>query len=265
MAVRFKGAAFLAAMHDQFPTYAMTVFDGVDNPALAVLWGTFGRNKEPMRHFLNHNTHQKHMLVLYFMNGVCQRKGNCARGEIFPNWSVAKWNHELERNKPAQALVDRISKRVDRIGSFIDKRANLKTVPVLCVCLEDNFTTRAYKTLSRMIKQAGWDYKITRNPVGSAKTTLPRDGLELHGKNPQFPAAKRPTFISLDGVFGMSYAEQQAWLNKNVQKHRASFLWEAENQGLPPGGSAIAPPPWQRTPIVTNLQIDAWNDIFTRA
>lgn len=265
----WQGVAYLAAQHKEFPyRRALRVFDGVQRPAIAVLYRTFGDSKKTLKHFIEQNNDRHHLIQFYLLNGVCQRKGNCKRGELKKRWSHTRWNKRLERGgfllkRSFQARVRDLKELCQRISS---PNTHIK----LCVCLEDNYTTAAAR---RAIGWASaiWPCPLIRNPVGhnSSQSNAGAGAIEKHGKNPNFNFHNK--FIwNMDGTdidFAhrsptvqpfMGETEIMNHLNRYNGKAEACYLWSGLHQGLT-GDSGGAPPPRQRIPSVPMLDVHAMN------
>lgn len=255
-AARYRGLSAFAAMSQKFPCDRfLETMRGVDNPAMSVLWGTFGNSGQCMARFMEENRDRPHLLQIHLSNQVCVRKQNCGSGELFRQVKVKRYNKMLEGNDAA--MIHAVSTRVHQIRAWVNGNKNHNTRVMLTTGLEDNYSTRGYRNLVKMIENSGWPYDLARNPVlESTQTSSPpyqhrsAKFIELHGIHPPFPRTRR-CVANLDGVSvqtgdkaGYSDVISPRQAKRFLRDHDgcvAALLWYAPLQGYEKGGDFIPP------------------------
>ncbi|MBD2341795.1 hypothetical protein H6G64_33210 [Calothrix sp. FACHB-156] len=261
-------------MNQNFPCEQwFKAMEGVQKPAMAVLWGTFGRDKSCANRFMNQNRNQPHLLEIHFSNQTClQNLGNperkCQRGELTQGLNVDQFNQDLINNNPD--LIEKIKTRVQRIKAWVDSAKNSNTQIVLSTGLEDNYKDGAYGKMVELIREAGWSYPIARNPEqNSYQNFKDANYLELHpGKTrlnqyPEWnngnrkPAKPGACIVNLDGVSApdeVSVEQAKGFIQRH-QDCYAVFLWNKDSQGLGSGK-----PPMERDFSLSNDHVSKLND-----
>lgn len=266
----YVGLSAFAAMHPDFPcnTYVDTLVN-VHKPAMAVLWGTFGSNKNCMRSFLSSKQYEPHLLQIHLTNQTCyehEKQGDpnrrCARGELRQGINEFTFNHLLETRD--QDLKNRIMQRVRNIITFVRENANANTRVVLSTGLEDRYTDNAYAIITSYIREAGWFGLTVRNPKGTSYRYFDHSNfLELHNvgvnwaNSGHMKAAKPGNCIAnLDGqsaFHDVDFNTTKAYIGNNSDCY-AVFLWNKDLQG---GGNTSGLKPRQRT-----FSLNFWTQIF---
>lgn len=266
----YVGLSAFAAMNSKFPcsTYLDTLVN-VRKPAMAVLWGTFGSDKNCMRSFLNLKRYESHLLQIHLTNQTCyehEKQGDasrrCARGELRQGINEFTFNHLLETRD--QDLKNRIIQRVRNIIAFVRDNANANTRVVLSTGLEDRYTDNAYAVMTSYIREAGWFGLTVRNPKGTHyKNFAHSNYLELHNVNVNWSnnghgkVAKPGNCIAnLDGqsaFHDVNFQTTKAYINNHADCY-AVFLWNKDLQG---GGNTSGLKPRQRT-----FWLDFWPQVM---
>ena len=107
----------LSAFSDTQCNKALSVFDGVKTPSLAILWGTFGSSTACLRRYLAAHSNVPRVLEIHITNNTCLRKKICKRGEIHQNISWREYNQLLEKNDPE--TISRLRKRIYKIAKTL--------------------------------------------------------------------------------------------------------------------------------------------------
>ena len=265
----FIGCSFLALLHKNFPTkQAMKCFEGIGQPAITFLWGTFGTKKSNLKPFFEMNKDKPHLVQVYLTNGVCIRKRNCKRGEVCRKDTSSKWNRKLRKKNLILKL--KLKARVRSVKKTLEKHGNENSRFVLVPQLEDNLTNGAAREFIKIIREV-WPYEVVRNPVGNNpyKHLSGADALELHHINA--PLGGTILYASNDGE-DIHFNHRDATLlpsinSKSVRGYlsrakssgvRGIFLWAGLWQGLR-GDSGGAPPPRRRNCEVPSLDTQAIN------
>jgi hypothetical protein len=245
------GVAYFALLSPQFPCAdALKIFDEGAEPALAILWGTFGTDTSCLRKWFETASEKPHTLEIHLLNGPCIRNKRCEDSEIGAGLSPKELNRLLE--KEDEKLVNTIVNRIKEISTAVKRFARPGDELLLSTGLEDNYSPSAYQVILRLVKE-NWPYKVVRNPVGNLrdKSYAGADYLELHGANPSFAPDDR-CIANLDGTDisfphrpgippkPISWKETKAYVDRYSGQCRLTFLWAGAWQGLL-GGSFKAP------------------------
>lgn len=267
------GVSYLAAMHDKFPAQiALQAFPDIDNPTVAVLWGTFGKNKAFIKDFMT--KFPKGTVQIYLSNEVARRK-TMYKGELFRKVGVQGYNNKLVQMTPLTKL--RIHRRIFAIKSLLEKHKKQHTL-ILSLGLEDQFTNAATGKLLQCVKEV-WPYKTSRNPMGD---TFPKldygpyflDYGELHGLSPNLPQNRFGVYcndgdsIDLPDSNWQLSKIQPSDLSREIKRRRQfggfGLAWWGEAQGLA-GDSGSAVEPRKRNISISSSHISVVKNILKDA
>lgn len=214
------GMSYFAIQHPRFPCReALRVFRGVEHPALAILWGTFGEDNDCLRAWFRQSRNKPHTLEIHLTNEACVRNRRCREGEI---------------SGTRRELV----KRVRSILKVLLPVKNERTRLLLSTGLEDNFSRREFRRRLKIIRSV-WPYEIVRNPL-YGEYFSGADLLERHGL---YVPIARPCVFNFDGHNvgngnghgryrpRVTRSEVRAILSR-ARRCDLAFLWEANSQGL---------------------------------
>lgn len=257
----FCGISAYACMHQDFPTKAfLRQFpEGMKNPCVSVLCGTFGRNRRTLDAFLSKFVGRRTLIQFHISNGPSRRSGRLGKGSFAAGLSVSEFNRVWEAGGNRK-LLRQLDRFIDRILPFP------ASMVLVCPELEDNMTDLAWQQFAQAVRDR-CSLKIVRNPCMGGRSLDGADFKEVHGLR---PAAKKE-LANLDGVsinFGdgekqylewCSPAEAGRWLQRCAGK--AAFLWSANQQGL---GTGKKPPPphKEREFVVTEKAISGMRAIL---
>jgi hypothetical protein len=247
----FTGVAYIAAMHRKFPLQALDVFIGVKRPAMAVLWGLFGRNRKPMKEFMKRSADRPHMLEIYLLNRWGDSIGPADRN---------KMSDLLEARDPR--IIKQIRRRITSVTRFIQKHKNDNTHPVLGYDLESKLSKKAVKVIAEEVDRI-WPYDTCHIPADTHETrhgTLRRaDYMEFHNRRFNYAEnqigsldGQEIRFEHRNGGYGddsISEDEAHYWMISNYGKAAALFYWSKRHQGLE-GNTSTSKPPKKREIIV---------------
>lgn len=268
-----RGISYIATLSEHFPCQqALSSFKGVEKPALAVLWGSFGNNYENLLSLVAGL--QNPVLEIYLSNEVARRKNDMYSGDLLPGLSVNDYNSALVQKTPE--VIQAVSGRVKEILTVLSKITS-SIRPVLTLGLEDQFTRSAAKELIKIIRPA-WSYELCRNPVHISETSRYFDKqyvdlIELHGdQNTHFPEPACSLYcndgrgIEFPGGSSVEPAMQPEILAAAVSDFESQgiipLVWFPEAQGLT-GNSGDNPPPARRKIDITDTQVKIVNNILT--
>lgn len=159
----------------------LPVFDGVNFPAISILWGSFTLHNLCAQKFLDKVSDRPHLIQIHISNEVGRRNKRLAPYEFLSWLSINEYNSKLLRND--RATIRAIRTRLSRIMGFINQYANENTQFNLTTGLEDNFTNAAFGRIARDIKEQWHGVVLVRNPVGNNYSTYFHGAhlIELHG------------------------------------------------------------------------------------
>ena len=268
------GQAFYAIENKTFPCEkSLQVFEGVKNPALMFLWGTFGDDLSCVEKFLKMNKKEKKVYI-HFSNECCRRNGTCKKGELMKNVGVKELNSRLE--KKDKDTLGKYKKRMEEILSFIDEmqKENPNTTWYISTGLEDNYTLKAkkivYNKLREYKKKSKNSDKITIyvNPLNSKCIA---NKCEIHKKDlgrdnhwvflPDGYCVK-PFDACNNNVFTAS--EQNKKINAQIKNKNSYFVWWSEQQGRYGEPASMAKPPRKRTIKISDKQIQEANKLLKK-
>lgn len=217
----YSGLAAFAAMSPKFPCEAwLRVEDRVAQPAMSVLWGTFGEDASCVAAFTERYRTRPHLIQIHPWNNTCWRNRNCQSGEIYPLASKEQINKFLE-NKD-QFFLQTLADRLDNIRAVVENVKNENTVALLSFGLEDNYSDRAFAVLSDFVT-ARWPYGLI---IRSGKST-PGILREAHGSRAR---CSGNTIVANEDGARPSARESQKFLVNNTGCY-VTILWRSELQG----------------------------------
>lgn len=224
---------------------------GLENPALAILNGSFGTKWKNLNLVLRRldKAKKRAFVEIHFSNEASRRSpGRLGKGDMFPDQDVSKYNETLERMN--RTTKKRIKQRVNRIKQKIcdfERRHDF----VLSLGLEDNYTDIAALKLYEVLKEY-WPHPFVRNPVDQSKEPQmyeERDYLELHHYHPfiKYKPKHKNLILNgdgqdlnfnpgtgkvLSGVLPAQNSEVKNWLNQGKNLNAINLVWCAPWQGL---------------------------------
>jgi len=235
----FTGVAYLAAMHRKFPLHALKVFKGIDRPAMAVLWGFFGKNRKPMIEYMRMCSNRPHFLEIYLLH----RWGDPIGGK-----DRDKLSKLIENRNPR--IMRKIRKRILKITKFVDKYANNNTYPVMGYDLESRMTKKAIMIVAEEVDKI-WPY----DTCSISHTGIPGADFVEHHHDRQLKRGEVGSldgqeirFSHRDGNYGkdsLSEAQAHIYMRKNYNKATAVMYWSKLHQGLT-GNTETSKPPKKR-------------------
>ena len=255
---------------------ALEVFNEVEHPSLAMLWGTFGRNNDCIRRYLGRFSAVPHTLEIHITNNACLRGRICRRGEIVRGISPERYSRLLEqRDRPT---ISNLRYRIREIAVTLKKARNANTRLMLSTGLEDNYSTKAFRIVQALVAEAQGitAFEVVRNPMRVRGVTADHiDRLEGHGFAPKIGSAWTGRCIANnDGdsiVFRGRASKGQRYVSELpafIAQYRAQgclvSLWWANPQGLlPKSGPRITPA--RRTYILRTDEIEVINGVLRDA
>jgi hypothetical protein len=259
------GLAFFAMPSPKFPCEAaLAPFKESDRPALAILWGTFGKDLSCLKRWSEVIGTKPHLLEIHISNEACRRNKRCLESDFLPHVSVAQLNRKLEARDTE--VLSHYTALIQEITSSLSPLFKERGEYLISTGLEDNFSTKAYDSLLATVKEA-WPHKVVRSPVGSPSKVklLSADYIEGHGPAPTFREGEK-CIANLDGddiVFphrkaGTSRIIHWEALGEYVRTYssrcRSTFLWAGPWQGL---HSDTFIPPLDRNYMVSDEDMKA--------
>lgn len=244
----YLGLSAFAAMHPKFPCDQLIIStSGIpNNPAVSVLWGTFGEDTTCLANWIKSQSYRPHLVQIHFSNEVCRRKKNCREGEFFGSLTTKEYNAFVVKGD--QSFKDAVRSRVESIKALF-ALGNDNTTWVLGMGLEDSYShltaLKLYDELS-----LSWDKKVSRNPLYETDWDISKATLELHG---EYPNLTTNCIANLDGVSididtnykpSISGDAYLTFTQNYCQTCNVVFGWSAPAQGI---HSESFVPPRERT------------------
>lgn len=225
VAAQHKGFSSFSGMSEHFPcSRFLKIAKKSENPAMVVLYGTFGESFHCINRFLATFKDRKHVIEVHFSNESCRKFGRCKQGEFFGRDSVKTYNARLIRNK--DGVRKKIHIRTEQI--LLGIRPNKNTRLLLSTGLEDRLYVRAWKNLYASIKDI-WPYEIIRAPEGNHPQYHRGAGIELHGPDADY-RERKCTVWNQDGF--ESGLSETARLFSRYSHCGVLFSWTARAQGI---------------------------------
>jgi len=166
----------------------MHAFDGIQNPKISFLWGTFNRkfkdNFDCAVVFLERFKNVPSVLQIYGDNATCRRPPRiCEAEEVKPQLRTAGIRTALERRD--KSTLRAFKRRVGAIRNWVELHAGAKTQKSYVYSLEDDFSEKGFKNLRIYLEpEIPTSWLVGRNPNGTKQKHYNTDGLdfiELHG------------------------------------------------------------------------------------
>lgn len=134
-----------------------------ENPATAMLFNTFGTNKECIEEFWLRAAAQgkRHLTEIHFSNEAGRRTGLLDLNDFLAEYSVDDYNLLLE--EMPKWLDARIRRRIGRIMDMISDYVHTGYF-ILSTGLEDNYTNLAWENLYKIFQEE-WPSAIGRSPA----------------------------------------------------------------------------------------------------
>lgn len=230
---------------------ALSVFDGVQRPSLAILWGTFGSSNACLNRYLSTYSNVPHVLEIHITNNTCLRRGICRRGEVVRGVTWRRYNRLLEERDPTTMRL--LRSRIYSIARAIRSLRGANTRVLLSSGLEDNYTRAAYEVVRSLLNSALTitPFEIVRNPMRVGFSSTPTaDLLEGHRVHSNIgPQWNGRCVVNNDGVdiqfSGSARRGLIYWtsLPSFIEPYRSRgclvYLWWAGPQGL--GNPRVTP------------------------
>jgi lysophospholipase L1-like esterase len=248
---RNVGVAYFSILSPRFPcAEALAVFETGTDPALAALWGTFGKDTSCLAQWFKTAPEKRHTLEIHPWNGPCIRNKRCEAHEVGAGLSIKEFNRRIEQGD--EGLVRAMTERVREIRGSVEKLARPSDEMILSTGLEDNYSPAAFEKVVRLVKE-NWPYKIVRNPVGNLRNEPygGADYIELHGSDPVFDANDK-CIANLDGTDidfphrpgvepqPISWQQAREYVARYSKQCHLTFVWSGAWQGL--FGGSFQPP-----------------------
>lgn len=176
------GASFLAAQgfDKKECNAALKVFEGIENPAIAILWGTFTTRNLCLQEFLARYAEKQKHVEIHFSNEAGRKQGRLRAGELK---TLSKKN---------------IARRTEKIASFIEKYGPVKTSWYVSLGLEDYYARKTVKRICRSFRARMPIYvNYVRNGVVDSYLGCAQF-IELHRYDAKIPRGK-PCIFNGDG------------------------------------------------------------------
>lgn len=256
VSAQYTGFSAYAAGNKRFPCGRfLEISKHAKQPAMAVLYSTFGRSTKCVRRFMAKFEARPHLVEYHLSNETCRRGGRtCYEQEILASLSPRGYSHQLEKMPSSLRVL--LEKRVERI-THIAEQGNRNTRFVLSLGLEDQYTTKAAAALFDVVKKS-WPYEIARNPAASFFVDRNADIIELHSKDSVFSVDKSCIW-NQDGLSGgLGEAGQ---LFRKYKSCLARIAWTKEAQGI----GEVFVPPLKRKFVITKRQVLGYGRLLQRS
>ena len=255
---------------------ALEALNGLPNPAIAVLWNTFGTNNDCLAEYLTRFSDRPHVLEVHISNQVCMRRRSCGPSELLPGINSAQYNRLLENRDPA--TISKLERRISEIAAFVALHRNPTTTVLLSAGLEDDYSSQAYSVVLELLAKGRQDtpFKIVRNPVHiKSPESIAADLLEFHGFLTEVPPSWQGRCIVNNDGINVSFTanrregdlplgEVPARLAKWLKAGCIAFLWWTDPQGLE-GVAHNPPPPMSRKIILRRSETAGINSLLKAA
>lgn len=257
---QYIGVSAYAGMHPRFDWQVfIDAFRSIQNPCIAVVWGTFGNCPDLIHEFCARFQSRPHLLEIHISNEVGRRNGRLYEGELCPSLNPREYSLALTRR--ARPTLQALEKRISHIREFCAKYCTVNTRIILSTGLEDNVSNAAALVIMDTIAKVWQRVEVVRSPAdngGSDPYSFPY-AIETHSR------AARPgsAVFNFDG-HSVPEAVLPADAGRIMRKHKtavARFLWSAPQQGLYTN-TILAPPPRRRKFSVLPSTIETFNKIL---
>ena len=237
IAQAFLGIAIYAAQNKEFPCKnAIRSLSGLHEPAISILWRSFGHSNSCIRSFADNSYNKTHLIVIHSSNEWCRRHLLCTKQDFLPKLSVKLLNKALEEKD--FLVLEAYKKRFLNIQKQLDSIINPNTQVLISTGLEDNYTQKAFRNLKKALRViVKPPYELIRNPVANINSY---NLIELHG-NVRKAASNK--LVSLDGLsitshkrfnrdFFIGLPETKSFIKRHRKNSFAVFLWKRQWQGV---------------------------------
>lgn len=259
-AQKYAGVSAYAGMSPRFDSVTfLKCFEMVNNPAIALVWGTFGECTNLIRDFCDLSHRIPHLLEIHLSNEVGRRNGRLYEGELCSGLGCADYSLAIRRGN--HHTVAAIERRLSLIRETCAKYCNVNTRVVISTGLEDQLEAASVLALMDIIRKVWARVEIVRSPVnnGGANPWLLPYPIEVHTRS----AGVNHAFFNFDGT-SIPESINSTEALKTMRNHRSSvcrFLWSAPMQGIY-STTLLSPPPRKRKFTVDPMTVRLFNRIL---
>jgi hypothetical protein len=258
-------------------TAALKVFDGVQFPCMAVLWGTFGTvdNHGCTARFLEKFKDRPHQLEIHFSNESGRRRRRLFDGELLPRLSVAAYNRRLVIGETT--VFTAVRKRARSIAHFLAQSANANSDVLISTGLEDDMHNDSWRVVLALLKENIPSVRFIRNREGETQSGVDFNGaqfVELHSARvPVGPENLGACIVTNDGetiAFGkkspgddrrrLSLSSMDLFIPRNLGSCLI-YLWWCQAQGNCEG---VSTPPRRRSFVVDSASVRTINRVLRK-
>lgn len=221
---------------------AISIFDGVPNPRVGILYGTFGYDTGCLERMIESFGDRPHTVKVFLQNETCRRFGRFCEPEreVLAGFDVDTLNRLIRRRD--NIAKSEILFRAKQAGDVMRGLARAHTELVWATSLEHNFDDVAAEIHTEFVREAIGG-ALTINPVSpfAQYRGAPGDTFELHGLDWDFDGAAKCSW-SNDGIdidFGsggglppfLPWAEIRTAADGHIGRGCDVWIWW-NNQGL---------------------------------
>lgn len=226
----------------QYLNLALTYFE---KPAIAVLWGSFGKNYSCLNSVVNLFGPDL-TVIIAFSNEVGRRNRKLTKLDLLPKLSMIEYNKALHRRD--RRAVRAIKNRIKEILDYTLQHPEVNWM--ISIGLESNFDKRAATNLKRILKDE-MPFPLVYSPVGNDLPhidvhtgNLSGTAYELHGYNHRASRRQRNNCVqngdgtsianSTTGIGREGYPVHKVrkWYNRCRADSCICLLWDGEWQGF---------------------------------
>jgi hypothetical protein len=221
----YRGVMALGATHSRFPcSTLLSILESSARPAMSVLPRIFGDDLSCVKRFMARFADRDHALVIYGEDNTGRRNRKQYTGAWLRGVTIGDLNKRLERNDGA--TLRSYHRHVSAFLPQIVSAANINTRLVLVPSLEDNFTSRAWRNLSKHVR-GWWPYQIARNSVNDRNNYIAAtEGVDRHTTAKAACIKGKLCVASNDGTY-LSASRIGQWFKSNSGAH-ISMFWHPE-------------------------------------
>ncbi len=221
----YRGVMSLGASSPRYPCSSLlSILESSPNPAMSILPRVFGDDLSCVFRFMRKFSDRDHVVVIYGEDATGRRNRRQYRGAWLRGVSVGEVNEKLGRNDIS--TLRSYERHVQAFLPHIVAAANERTRLVLVPSLEDNFTSRAWRNLSKHIKRF-WPYQIARNSVNDRVMYIGEtEGVDRHTTDRALCLRNKLCVVSNDGTY-LSASRVVSWFKRNSGAHVVMF-WHPE-------------------------------------